>query len=69
MDKYQQLYEENKAFHEYVDKYSADLKHEITPEEALEHVIVQAYGDQVLQRMADVVQPVVTEVNVGCGGC
>ena len=41
---YKRLYETNAAFKAYVDKYAT--KHRITPEEAITHKIVQAYGAQ-----------------------
>jgi hypothetical protein len=64
---YQNLYETNNNFKNYVDRYCR--KHEKSVKEALLDVLVRAYGSQVEEREREVVKPVVTEINVGCGGC
>lgn len=47
------LYRENKDFHDYVDKYC--VKHQITPDEAIRHVVVKAYAEQLDKRTREVV--------------
>lgn len=61
-----ELYKKEEAFRRYVDAYC--VKHKITPEEAVEHNIVQAVGKQIIQREAEIL-PAKTEIKVGCGGC
>lgn len=61
---YLKLYNDNENFKKYVDRYC--VKHQVSVENALKHVIVKAYGDQVETRAKEIV---VTKVDVGCGGC
>lgn len=64
------FYRENKDFHDYVDRYC--VKHKISPDEAIRHVIVKAYAEQLSKRIAEVVK-VETKYDVedikACGGC
>ena len=66
---YLKLYAENKDFKRYVDRYCIDTKHQITVEEAVQHVIVRVYADQLIKRQSETDVPVKTEIKAGCGGC
>ena len=67
MQNYKQLYETNAAFNTYVNKYV--VKHEVSVDEAIQHVIVRDYGDYILSKGSSIVPPTVSQVDVGCGGC
>lgn len=62
-----ELYKKEEAFRRYVDAYC--IKHGITPQAAVSHVIVRAVGEQIMKRKAEIDDPVETEIRVGCGGC
>lgn len=63
---YMKLYAENDDFRRYVDRYGK--QYVVLPHEAVQHVIVQAYGDQLVKRQSEIAEPVKTEINIGCGG-
>ena len=62
---YQQMYQTNKEFKEYVDKYCNSLRHKKTPEEAFKDIMVQSYADY-LKTRGDRVSPYEYQQNCGC---
>ena len=59
MEKYKNMYLNNKDFKDYVDKYCNCLRHKgITVEQALQNVIVQNYADYLIKGGADAGQRV-----------
>lgn len=57
------LYDENKDFRDYVDKYC--IKHQITPDEAIEHYLIKAYAVYLAKR-AEGKTITTTEIKCGC---
>lgn len=62
---YLEYYHNNKSFREYTDKYCK--KHQIPLENALQHVLVKLYAEQLARREAEIV-PTETKIEIGCGG-
>ena len=67
MDIYTDLFNTNKDFRNYVEKYI--FKHHITIDEALRHIMVRNYGDYILEKKGDLhyEDSVSTQTRVTCG--
>lgn len=62
---YLEYYYNNKDFKTYVDKYC--IKHQIEHHNALRHILVRCYADQLAKREAEII-PAETKIEIGCGG-
>lgn len=60
---YQKMYEENRSFKGYVDRYC--VKHNLTPEQAFTHLLVQYYAKYLVQA-ADGKVVTTTQIDCGC---
>jgi len=65
-DKYHNMYEQNKDFKEYVDKYCKSLRHNKTPNEAFNDITVRSYFDYIETKGESNDSPYEYQKNCGC---
>ena len=64
-NKYRDMYEQNKDFKEYVDKYCKSLRHNKSVEDALNDLAVQSYFDYIKTK-GESNNPYEYQKNCGC---